>query len=143
MAILARPRVLLKCKRATRRVRCLQGDGLFVYLSATAATDVESTSTHLEEEGQMREYCPFFAAALVAAFAVPAYAQTGNGAPSGSHYTLNIIGKAKAKTADMTGSNRHTIFVALDFSDATPTDPTPIAQLNRKNKIFLQGGPSR
>ena len=33
-----------------------QRDGLFVYLSATAATDVESTSTNLEEEGQMRKY---------------------------------------------------------------------------------------
>lgn len=89
----------------------------------------------------MRKYCPFFAAALVAAFAVPAYAQTGNGAPSGSHYSLNIIGHDKAKTADMTGSHRHTIFVALNFSDATPTDPTPIAELSRKNKIFLQEGP--
>jgi hypothetical protein len=38
---------------------------------------------------------------------------TGNCAPSGPHYNLNIIGVEKAKTADMTGSNRHTIFVAL------------------------------
>jgi hypothetical protein len=45
--------------------------------------------------------------------ASPAFAQTGNGAPSGPHYNLNIIGMSKGKTADMTGSERHTIFVAL------------------------------
>ena len=38
---------------------------------------------------------------------------TGNGAPSGSHYDLNIIGVPKTKTADMTGSSGHRIFVPL------------------------------
>ena len=38
---------------------------------------------------------------------------TGNGAPSGSHYNLNIIGVPKTKTADMTGSSGHRIFVSL------------------------------
>lgn len=38
---------------------------------------------------------------------------TGNGAPSGPHYNLNIIGVENAKTAPLTGSDRHTIFVAL------------------------------
>jgi hypothetical protein len=52
------------------------------------------------------------AVAAFAAFAVaPAFA--GNGAPSGAHYNLNIIGVAKGKSADMTDSNRHTIFVWL------------------------------
>ncbi len=50
---------------------------------------------------------------LVCLGAGPAFAQTGNGAPSGPHYNLNIIGVSKGKTADMTGSERHTIFVAL------------------------------
>jgi len=36
---------------------------------------------------------------------------TGNGAPSGTHYTLNIHGVAKGKTADMTGSSGNNIFV--------------------------------
>ena len=40
--------------------------------------------------------------------------QTGNGAPSGAHYNLNIIGVAKNKTADMTGGDGHRIFVKLD-----------------------------
>jgi len=38
----------------------------------------------------------------------------GNGAPSGPHYNLNIIGVSKDKTADMTGNNGHRIFVKLD-----------------------------
>ena len=78
--------------------------------------------------------------------AAPGYAQTGNGAPSGAHYNLNIIGVKAADTedckkAEMTGSNRHTIFVDLDFSDPTPKVPTGIMSLNRRNKIYLQEGP--
>jgi hypothetical protein len=42
-----------------------------------------------------------------------ASAASGNGAPSGAHYNLNIIGVPKGKTADMTGSNGHRIFVNL------------------------------
>ena len=37
----------------------------------------------------------------------------GNEAPNGAHYNLNIIGMDKEKTADMTGSNGHVIFVGL------------------------------
>jgi hypothetical protein len=33
--------------------------------------------------------------------------------PSGSHYSLNLIGMPKGKTADMTGNNGHRIFVNL------------------------------
>jgi len=39
---------------------------------------------------------------------------TGNGAPAGAHYNLNIIGVSKDKTADMTGDNGHRIFVPLE-----------------------------
>lgn len=38
----------------------------------------------------------------------------GNGAPSGQHYTLNIIGVSNPKTTSMTDSQRHTIFVPLN-----------------------------
>jgi len=58
---------------------------------------------------------------LVLAIAVPAFAQnggTGNGAPNGAHYTLNIIGVSRDKTADMTGNNGHRIFVKLWGSDS-------------------------
>ncbi len=44
---------------------------------------------------------------------VPAWAQNGNGAPSGPHYNLNIIGVDNAKNTTLTDSSRHTIFVAL------------------------------
>ena len=50
---------------------------------------------------------------LVLVAAMPAAAQTGNGAPSGAHYNLNIIGVPKEKSADMTNNNGHRIFVSL------------------------------
>jgi hypothetical protein len=45
---------------------------------------------------------------------VPAAASTGNGAPSGAHYNLNLIGVADPKTQPMTSSDGHTIFVPLN-----------------------------
>jgi hypothetical protein len=39
-------------------------------------------------------------------------AVAGNGSPSGSHFTLNLIG-SKNKTSSMTDTNRRTIFVPL------------------------------
>ena len=38
---------------------------------------------------------------------------TGNGAPSGAHYTLNIIGVAKDKSPNFSGGDGHRIFVDL------------------------------
>jgi len=57
------------------------------------------------------------AVTLMASFSGVALAQqdvTGNGAPSGPHYNLNIIGVPKDKSADMTGTNGHRIFVPLE-----------------------------
>ena len=51
---------------------------------------------------------------LVLGLAIPAYAGGGNGAPSGAHYNLNIIGVPQDKTADMDDNNGHRIFVKLD-----------------------------
>lgn len=42
-----------------------------------------------------------------------ALTKQGNGAPSGAHFNLNVIGVPKDKTADMTGNNGHRIFVSL------------------------------
>jgi hypothetical protein len=39
--------------------------------------------------------------------------ETGNGAPSGAHYTLNIIGVSREKSPNMTGGDGHRIFVGL------------------------------
>lgn len=68
----------------------------------------------------------------------PSFAQseTGNGAPSGPHYNLNIIGVAKDKNPDFSGGNGRRIFVKLwgqdtriiltegsfDVTDANGTD---------------------
>jgi hypothetical protein len=58
-----------------------------------------------------------------------------NGFPSGTHYTLNIQGKSNCAGDDLTGSNRHTIQVLLNFqSDETTT-------IDRRNKILLEPGP--
>lgn len=54
------------------------------------------------------------AATMVAAVSLPAFA--GNGAPSGAHYNLNIIGVDKAKKPKMTGTSGRTIFVPLKSS---------------------------
>src|SRR5438445_8790489 len=56
--------------------------------------------------------------------ATPSWAGGGNGAPSGPHYNLNIIGVDNPKNSPMTASNRHTIFVALGTKKAS--DPTPV-----------------
>jgi len=44
----------------------------------------------------------------------PALADPGHGAPSGAHYTLNIIGVSKDKTAEMDNNNGSRIFVPLE-----------------------------
>ena len=53
-----------------------------------------------------------FQQAVDDAYAVTA-AIKGNGAPSGSHFTLNLIGVPKTKSADMTGNNGRRIFMPL------------------------------
>ena len=58
---------------------------------------------------------------LILAFALPAFPQNGNGAPNGAHYNLNIIGVEDPKNDDMTGSDRHTIFVALGSKKSAVT----------------------
>ncbi len=50
--------------------------------------------------------------ALLVISALPAMA--GNGAPGGAHYNLNIHGVDVGKTADMTNSDGHSIFVWLN-----------------------------
>ena len=74
-------------------------------------------------------------------------ATTGNGAPSGAHYNLNIIGVSKGKSVDFSGGSGRRIFVPLgadgqvartkilltkgDFAviDANGTDGTAAFQL--------------
>src|SRR2546426_1923017 len=70
-----------------------------------------------------------------------ALAQTGNGAPNGGHYNLNILGKRDCTPADLTGSNRHTIQVLLNGGQkAADINGTLALTLDKANKIFLQPG---
>ena len=55
---------------------------------------------------------------------------TGNGAPSGPHYNLNLIGVPKNKSADMTGGDGHRIFVALDGRTKILLSPGDFAVLD-------------
>jgi len=52
-----------------------------------------------------------------------AQAATGNGAPNGSHYTLNMIGVENPKTTDLTGNNGSRIFVPLTGSTKVLLSP--------------------
>ena len=63
---------------------------------------------------------------------------TGNGAPSGTHYNLNIIGVPHDKTAAMNDNNGHRIFVQL-FGGQSATDISgkDFATLSKVNKIML------
>lgn len=53
---------------------------------------------------------------------------SGNGAPTGAHYNLNIIGVPKDKTADMTGNNGGRIFVKLEGKTKIGLTPAPAGE---------------
>jgi len=67
-----------------------------------------------------------------------AVAQTGNGALSGPHYNLNIIGTEHCPGDDMVGTQRHVIFVEL-FGGDNPNGQSP-SSVTPKNKIYLFEG---
>lgn len=50
-----------------------------------------------------------------------AVTSTGNGAPSGEHYTLNIVGVSHDKNVNMDGAGGHVIFV--DLGAKKPAEP--------------------
>ena len=81
--------------------------------------------------------------ATTATIATASVATTGNGAPSGAHYNLNIIGVSKDKTATMTVGDGHRIFVQLNGGeDAVSLNGKLANQLNKVNKIMLQPAPA-
>src|SRR6476660_7022272 len=53
---------------------------------------------------------------------------TGNGAPSGAHYTLNIIGVDKGKNANMDSGTGNVIFVGLGTKNTTVTTKIMLSQ---------------
>jgi len=81
--------------------------------------------------------------ATTATIATATVATTGNGAPNGAHYNLNIIGVSKDKTATMTVGDGHRIFVQLNGGeDAVSLNGKLANQLNKVNKILLQPAPA-
>jgi len=68
---------------------------------------------------------------------------TGNGAPSGSHYNLNIIGVPKDKTADMNNNDGHRIFVQL-YGGSAAGDITGknFTDISKVNTILLAPAPA-
>ena len=76
---------------------------------------------------------------LVATMGLSLSAQAGNGAPSGAHYNLNILGKTNCSPEPLTGSNRHTIQVLLNGGQrAQDIDGTLALNIDRRNKIYLE-----
>jgi hypothetical protein len=74
--------------------------------------------------------------------ATGALAQTGNGAPSGPHYNLNILGKEECPTDPMTNGNGHVIFVLLNGGDAATNLNNKLSgTISKVNKIYLQQAP--
>jgi len=57
-----------------------------------------------------------------------AAAQNGNGAPNGSHYSLNIIGVPRAKNANPDWASGHVIFVNLGTKNVTVTTKIFLSQ---------------
>jgi hypothetical protein len=88
----------------------------------------------------MKMTCPStFKALLLSGLLLSGRLFAGNGAPNGTHYNLNILGKEKCAGDDLKGSNRHTIEVLLHFSDVTANGQL-LADLDKRNKIFLKEG---
>ena len=60
---------------------------------------------------------------------MPSWAGGGNGAPTGPHYNLNIIGVDNPKSSPMTSSDRHTIFVGLGTKKSDPNAANAITSI--------------
>ncbi len=72
-------------------------NGLGTITLAAGLALATGCTTTIGEEGELPDIATLAAA--------------GNGGPAGAHYSLNIIGVAKGKTADMTTGSGHRIFV--------------------------------
>src|SRR5437879_3467071 len=83
-------------------------------LRIPATANCQAVLASRRNGGQMKKsWVVLLGAAVTLGAAVASMAQTGNGAPKGTHYELGIIGVTDPKTQPLTGSDRHTIFVGL------------------------------
>ncbi len=108
--------------------------------TATVTTSAKTTATQGVTADIPLNVMPSTTASTITTASV---ATTGNGAPSGAHYNLNIIGVPKDKTASMTTGDGHRIFVQLwGGEDAVSLNGKLSNQLLKVNKIFLQPAPA-
>ena len=70
----------------------------------------------------------FFLAVALAVATAALQAQTGNGAPSGSHYNLNIIGVSHDKSPNMASGSGNVIFVGLGTKDVAVSTKILLSQ---------------
>jgi len=115
-------------------------------LTATAAADTggaPATTTTTASVSNVQQTTTTKTTGTTATVATASVATTGNGAPSGAHYNLNIIGVSKDKTATMTNGDGHRIFVQLNGGeDAVSLNGKLANQISKINKIMLQPAPA-
>ena len=116
-------------------------------LTTTAVADTGSaaakTTTATSLANVQQATTTTTATAIAPTVATASVATTGNGAPSGTHYNLNIIGVSKDKTATMTNGDGHRIFVQLTGGeDAVSLNGKLANQIAKVNKIMLQPAPA-
>ena len=73
-------------------------------------------------------YCLAAVLAATMGATTVAVAQTGNGAPSGSHYSLNIVGVPRAKNPNPDWASGHVIFVSLGSKDVSVSTKILLSQ---------------
>ena len=123
--------------------------GAYVVAPAVTATAVVDTggapakTTTTASVSNVQQATTTETTGTTATVATASVATTGNGAPSGAHYNLNIIGVSKDKTATMTNGDGHRIFVQLNGGeDAVSLNGKLANQISRINKIMLQPAPA-
>jgi hypothetical protein len=102
--------------------------------AVTTAATAAQTATRVGTQTSTAPAAQSTTTTAAVAFTATSASTTGNGAPSGSHYNLNIIGVPKDKTADMNNSDGHRIFVQLNggsaVGDITGKNFTDISKVN-------------
>jgi len=93
-----------------------------------AATPQDGGSITITEGFMRTTDCLAAVLAATTLATAAAAAQNGNGAPNGSHYSLNIIGVPRAKNANPDWASGHVIFVNLGTKNVTVTTKILLSQ---------------
>jgi len=111
--------------------------------AASAATSAAQTSTATRTQTATTVAAKTSVTTTPTGVLAAAAATTGNGAPSGSHYNLNIIGVPKDKTANMNNNDGHRIFVQLNGGSAAgDITGKNFSDISRVNTILLAPAPA-